>query len=106
MVVSLETGLVIGSLLASVTFCCVKIIHQIQNSKCKFINCCGIECVRDVEVDLNEAEVNQPVPTPAPRPRITNTQSVAGNQGFQPTRKPDVDQVTTTVGELKKRFGQ
>jgi len=88
MVITLETGLVIGSLLASFTYCCVKIIHQIQNSKCKFINCCGTECVRDVDIDLDEVDVDQPVPPPPPpRPRLNNP------------RPPD-------VAELKKRFGQ
>jgi hypothetical protein len=89
MVVTLETGLVIGSLLASFTYCCVKIIHQIQNSKCKFINCCGTECIRDVDIDLDEVEVNEQVPPPpAPtRPRLNSI------------NKPNVE-------ELKKRFGQ
>ena len=38
---SLEVAIVIGGLLASFTVCAVKIIHQIQNSKCRFIRCCG-----------------------------------------------------------------
>ena len=87
MVITLETGLVIGSLLASFTYCCVKIIHQIQNSKCKFINCCGTECVRDVDIDLDEVDVDQPVPPPATRPRLNSINN-------------------SNVEELKKRFGQ
>ena len=52
---SLEIAIVIGGVLASFTLCAVKIIHQIQNSKCRIIKCCGVsECVRDVDIDLPE----------------------------------------------------
>ena len=70
---SLEIAIVIGGVLASFTLCAVKIIHQIQNSKCRFIKCCGNECVRDTDIDLPEAEVQIPRNTSAihsPRPAI------------------------------------
>jgi hypothetical protein len=51
---SIELAVVIGGVLASFTMCAVKIIHQIQNSKCRFIKCLGVECVRDTEIDLPE----------------------------------------------------
>ena len=68
---SLEIALAIAGILGSVTVCAVKILHQVQNSKCRFINCCGAECVRDVEVDLPEVQTSAPpLPTapPAARP--------------------------------------
>ena len=78
---SLEIAIVIGGLLASFTVCAVKIIHQIQNSKCRFIRCCGNECVRDTNIDLPEAEVQAPQPPSAqqvqsPR-RFTKTPSLS-----------------------------
>ena len=78
---SLEVAIVIGGVLASFTACAVKIIHQIQNSKCRFIKCCGNECVRDTELDLPEVEVQAPqaprmVPSvQSPRP-LTKTPSL------------------------------
>ena len=95
MVVSIETGIVIGSLLASFTYCCVKIIHQIQNSKCKFINCCGTECIRDVDIDLDEVQTTDPrnsvaePPPPLPPTRLQ----------LNTIRKQNVE-------ELKKKYGQ
>ena len=78
---SLEVAIVIGGLLASFTVCAVKIIHQIQNSKCRFIKCCGNECVCDTNIDLPEAEVQAPQPLSAqqvqfPR-RFTKTPSLS-----------------------------
>jgi hypothetical protein len=70
----IEIVAVISGVLASFTFCAVKILHQVQNSKCKFIRCCGSECVRDVDVDLPEADTSSaPVP---PRPPIAMTAAV------------------------------
>ena len=81
---SLELALIIGGLLGSFTICATKIIHQIQNSKCISIRCCGSECLRDVNINLDEVDTSDvqrtaspppppqppssPVP-PAPRPR-------------------------------------
>ena len=78
---SLEIAIVIGGLLASFTVCAVKIIQQMQNSKCRFIRCCGNERVRDTNIDLPEAEVQAPQPPSAqqvqsPR-RFTKTPSLS-----------------------------
>ena len=91
MVVTIETGIVIGSLLASFTYCCVKIIHQIQNSKCKFINCCGTECIRDVEIDLDEVDVNEPPRNSVAEPPTRSQLNIIRKQN---------------VEELKKKYGQ
>ena len=70
----IEIGALVSAILASFTFCAVKILHQVQNSKCQFIKCCGSECVRDVDVDLPEADTGAaPVP---PRPPIAMTTAV------------------------------
>ena len=75
---SLEIAVIVGGLLASFTMCAVKIIHQIQNSKCRFIKCCGNECVRDTELDLPEAEVQAPQPPTVQSPRqFTKTPSLS-----------------------------
>ena len=86
---SLELALIIGSLLGSFTICATKIIHQIQNSKCVSIRCCGAQCIRDVNINLDEVDTRSipqttstqttpPVPPvpPAPRPRPTLVSSV------------------------------
>ena len=56
----IELAVVISGCMASFTMCAVKIIHQIQNSKCRVINCCGNECVREVEIDLPEVNTHTP----------------------------------------------
>jgi hypothetical protein len=92
---SLEIGLVIAGLLGSATLCVVKILHQVQNSKCYSIRCCGSQCLRDVDVDLPEAEVPQqsttatqtspPVPR-APRP-VLDASAVAELRKMYETKK-------------------
>jgi hypothetical protein len=88
---SLEIGLIVAGLLGSFTMCAVKIIHQIQNSKCVFIDCMCMKCVRDPDINLDEADTSQqsrsqatqtqtspppppapPPPTPVPRPRLSS----------------------------------
>ena len=76
---SLEIAIVVGGLLASFTVRAVKIIYQIQNSKCRFIRCCGNECVRDTTVNLPEVEVHSTQPqqqVQSPR-RFTKTPSLS-----------------------------
>jgi hypothetical protein len=59
--ITLETGFVIGGLLASFTMCMVKIIQQLENSRCtKINNCCGTSCERDMTADVEGVEVNEP----------------------------------------------
>ena len=75
---SLEIAVIVGGLLASLTVCAVKIIHQIQNSKYRFIKCRGNECVRDTELDLPEAQVQPPEPPTVRSPRqFTKTPSLS-----------------------------
>lgn len=84
---SLEIGLIVAGLLGSFTMCAVKIIHQIQNSKCVFIDCMCMKCVRDPDINLDEADTSQqsrsqftqtspppapPPPTTVPRPRLSS----------------------------------
>ena len=52
----------VGGLLASFTVCAVKLVHQIQNSKCTRTRSCGAECIRDVQVDLPEVETQSATP--------------------------------------------
>jgi hypothetical protein len=90
---SLEIGLIIAGLLGSVTLCIVKTLHQVQNSKCYSIKCCGSECLRDVEINFPEAEVPQQntaatqtstIPTPTiPRPRLDSSAVAALRTKFE-----------------------
>ena len=88
---SLEIGLIIAGLLGSATLCVVKILHQVQNSKCYEIRCCGSQCLRDVHIDLPEAEV----------PRTTATQT-ATSPPVPRVPRPVLD--ASAVAELRKRF--
>lgn len=54
----LEIVAIVGAILGSVTVCCVKLMHQIQNSKCSVIRCCGNECIRDVAIDHPEVSTS------------------------------------------------
>lgn len=93
--ITVEAGLVIASLIASGTMCLVKIIHQLENSRCTTIKCCGLHCDRSVpdeppeEVEVPAVPIIPP-PSPPPRPRPTPTLKV-------PTLKP-------TLKELRSRF--
>jgi hypothetical protein len=73
------------------TLCVVKILHQVQNSKCYEIRCCGSQCLRDVHIDLPEAEV----------PRTTATQT-ATSPPVPRVPRPVLD--ASAVAELRKRF--
>jgi hypothetical protein len=88
---AIEIAFIVGGVLASFTVCAVKIIHQVQNSKCRLIDCCGAHCIRDVELDLPEVRTdpppplpanakstpaNPPVPLPVPRPNIKEIRKV------------------------------
>jgi hypothetical protein len=94
---SLEIGLIVAGVLGSFTMCAVKIIHQIQNSKCVFIDCMCMKCVRDPDINLDEADTSQsqsqstqtspppaPPPTPVPpRPRLTSEAVSALRKKFE-----------------------
>jgi hypothetical protein len=63
--ISVEGGLVIASLIASATMCLVKIITQLENSRCTTIKCCGLECDRSLPDEPVE-EVDVPIIPPIP----------------------------------------
>lgn len=64
---SIEIGLIVGGLLGTFTMCIIKILHQVQNSKCTYISCCGSSCVRDVNVDLPETDTSDMSTSMTPR---------------------------------------
>ena len=79
---TIEAGLVIASLIASATMCLVKIITQLENSRCTTIKCCGVDCTRDVQTPVVEVSTEPAIPAippatpvpiaaPIPRPRLT-----------------------------------
>ena len=79
---TIEAGLVIASLIASATMCLVKIITQLENSRCTTIKCCGVDCTRDVQTPVVEVSTEPAIPiippappvpiaAPMPRPRPT-----------------------------------
>ena len=80
---SIEAGLVIGGLLGTITMCIVKIITQLENSRCSSIsNCCGASCIRDVEIPVEEVETSE-----------VSTQT-----------RPTLDIPQTRVEQLRSRF--
>ena len=64
MILTTEIAVIVSSVLITLTFCLVKVCHQIQNSKCSHIEmCCGaFKCEREVNVDLEEANVDENKP--------------------------------------------
>ena len=88
--ISIEGGLVIASLIASTTMCLVKLITQLERSRCTTIKCCGLECDRSLPDEPVE-EVDVPIIPPAP---IAPTQV--------PTIPPTIPR--PTLRELRSRF--
>jgi len=86
---TIEAGLVIASLIGTATMCLVKVITQLENSRCTSIICCGIDCTRDVQTSVVEVSTEGtmrstepaipaippappvPIAAPIPRPRPT-----------------------------------
>ena len=86
---TIEAGLVIASLIGTATMCLVKIITQLENSRCTTIKCCGVDCTRDVQTPVVEVSTEGtmrstepaipiippappvPIAAPMPRPRPT-----------------------------------
>jgi hypothetical protein len=50
-----EITIAVGAILASVTLCAVKLLKQLDHSRCVFISCLGSECIRSVDTE-NESE--------------------------------------------------
>ena len=90
--ISIEGGLVIASLIASTTMCLVKLITQLERSRCTTIKCCGLECDRSLPDEPVE-EVDVPIIPPAPV-------SIAPTQ--VPTIPPAIPR--PTLKELRSRF--
>lgn len=61
---TIETSIIISTLIGSVTVCIVKILHETHKSKCSEIQMCCINCKRNVgeeeedkeEIDKEEIE--------------------------------------------------
>jgi hypothetical protein len=63
----IEISIAISGLIGILTVCSIKIIHQIQNSRCTTIKCLGcIDCERDVNIEIPEVITGdipvQPIP--------------------------------------------
>ena len=87
--ISIEGGLVIASLIASTTMCLVKLITQLERSRCTTIKCYGLECDRSLPDEPVE-EVDVPIIPPTQIP----TQI--------PTIPPTIPR--PTLQELRSRF--
>ena len=101
---TIEAGLVIASLIGTATMCLVKVITQLENSRCTSIKCCGIDCTRDVQTPVVEVSTEgtmrstegtmrstePPVPIAAPIPPVPIT---------APIPRPRL-----TLSELRSRF--
>tara|TARA_R110000851_G_scaffold243833_2_gene396613 strand:+ start:844 stop:1167 length:324 start_codon:yes stop_codon:yes gene_type:complete len=100
----IEIGLIVGGLLGTITLCAVRILHQIQNSKCVNISCCGASCVRDVTVDLPEVETRDISTSITPRySNETQERPIL----IKPQLEKNVNFTTSTngnVNNLKKMF--
>ena len=83
---SIEGGLIIASLIASTTMCLVKLITQLERSRCTTIKCCGLECDRSLPDEPVE-EVDVPIIPPVP---------------IAPTQVPTIPR--PTLRELRSRF--
>lgn len=97
---TIEAGLVIASLIGTATMCFVKIITQLENSRCTTIKCCGVDCTRDVQTPVVEVSTEgtmrstepaiPPAPIAAPIPPVPITAPI-------PRPRP-------TLSELRSRF--
>lgn len=87
---SIEGGLIIASLIASTTMCLVKLITQLERSRCTTIKCCGLECDRSLPDEPVE-EVDVPIIPPIP---------------IEPTQIPTIPPTIPrpTLRELRSRF--
>ena len=85
---SIEGGLIIASLIGSATMCLVKLITQLERSRCTTIKCCGLECDRSLSDEPVE-EVDVPIIPPAPIAPV-------------PTIPPAIPR--PTLKELRSRF--
>ena len=54
----LELATAISVIVGAITYCCVKIIGQIESNKFTMCKCWGTECVRDVDEPTQIVDVN------------------------------------------------
>ena len=87
---TIEAGLVIASLIGTATMCLVKIITQLENSRCTTIKCCGVDCTRDVQTPVVEVSTDPPIPPIPPAPPVPIAAPI-------PRPRP-------TLSELRSRF--
>jgi hypothetical protein len=94
----LEIGFIAGSLISVCMIFCVKVINQLENSRCtRITNCCGTSCERDLSMVVESVPVDNippaPIITQPPRPQTPVPRPTLK----VPTLKP-------TLQELRSRF--
>ena len=94
---TIEAGLVIASLVGTVTMCLVKIITQLENSRCTTIKCCGVDCTRDVQTPVVEVSTGGTMRSTEPPAPITAPIPPAPIAAPMPRPRP-------TLSELRSRF--
>jgi hypothetical protein len=93
---TIEAGLVIASLIGTATMCLVKIITQLENSRCTTIKCCGVDCTRDVQTPVVEVSTEPTIPAIPPVP-------IAAPIPPAPITAP-IPRPRLTLSELRSRF--
>jgi hypothetical protein len=53
----LELSLLITAVIGGCTICIVKVVSQLENSRCTEVLCCGIECKRDLTHNVREVKI-------------------------------------------------
>lgn len=55
----LEISIAVTGCIMAVTVCCVKVLAQLENSRCTSISCCKdiINCTRDLSTEVKEVEM-------------------------------------------------
>lgn len=97
----LEIGFITGSLISVCMIFCVKVINQLENSRCtRITNCCGTSCERDLSMVVESVPVDNtppdPIIPPPTRPIITSPRPL-------PTLKIP-KKLKPTLDELRSRF--
>jgi len=96
---TIEAGLVIASLIGTATMCLVKVITQLENSRCTSIKCCGIDCTRDVQTPVVEVSTDPTIPAIPPAPPVPIAAPIPPVPITAPIPRPRL-----TLSELRSRF--
>lgn len=56
----LEYCLLVSAISISLTYVCVKVLSQVEQSKCTDIKCCGMVCKRNLDVDARTVDIEAP----------------------------------------------